>query len=238
MSDATSGPAGELTLRLTLPDGDTLALGRCLVGVVVLEAQADAEVSARLNLVEGDLWVEVRRPSGSAHVRWPWPVDTGPRDIALAAGQSLVAAVPLFATDASQPAFPSVGRYELVAHYSTARGTQLSSAGVAITRQAGDAAATRALQHRDVLQSLLSAGTLGAASDGLGVLAESDHVPTRTLARLALGQPVEEASDAALRAIAAVLPPHASPEDPRRDAALAAADADPALVAMLTGRPV
>jgi hypothetical protein len=227
--------AGGLTLRLTLPDGDVLELGRCLIGVVTLEAAVETEVDARLNLVEGDLWVEVRGPSGSARVCSPWPADSGRRTVALGAGRSLVAAVPLFATDASRPAFPSVGRYTLVAHYAALPGGELTSEEVTITRTPGDAGATRALEDRDVLQSLLSAGTLGAASEGLRVLAQSDHVPTRTLALLALGEAPDEASDAALRTVAAILPPHASPEDPRRDAALSAADGS--VAAMLTGSP-
>lgn len=233
--EMSEGASGGLTLRLTLPDGDELALGRCLIGVITLEATRETEVDARLNLVEGDLWVEVRGPSGSARVCSPWPADSGRRTVALEAGRSLVAAVPLFATDTSHTAFPSVGRYALVAHYAALPGGELTSAEVTITRTPGDADATRALQDRDVLQSLLSAGTLGAASDGLHVLAQSDHATTRTLALLALGEAPDERSDAALRAVAAVLPPHASPEDPRRDAALSAADGS--VVAMLTGSP-
>jgi hypothetical protein len=238
MSDPTAGPVGEMTLRLTLPDGAALALGRCLVGVVSIEASAPVEVNARLNLIEGDLWIEVHGPTGSARIGWPWPVDSGSRAVTLGTGETLTAAVPLLATDTSAPAFSAVGRYRLVARYAVGPGEPLASEPVAITREAGDAAATRALEHRDVLQSLLSAGTLGAASDGLAVLATSEHVPTRTLARLALGEHIEEWSPDAVRALAAVLPPHASPDDERRDAALAAVRSDAALAARLTGEPV
>ncbi|WP_251455438.1 hypothetical protein [Microbacterium sp. Marseille-Q6648] len=237
MSDATRGPVGQLTLRLTLPGGAAPALGYCLIGVIELEAvDGPAEANARLNLVEGDLWIDVEGPAGRARIGWPWPVDSGARRVTLAPGERLVAAVPLFATDTSAPALPVPGRYRLIAQYHSGPSGVLTGAPVAVTCAPGDAAASRALGHRDVLQSLLSAGTLGAASDGLAVLSRSDDDATRALAFLALGQAVET-SEGAVRALAAVLPPHASPDDPRRAAALAAAD-DPQLRAMLTGEVI
>lgn len=238
MSDPATGAAGQLQLRLTLPGG--AAPGRCVLGEMSLENGPDAgtavEANARLNLVEGDLWVEVDGPAGAVRVAWPWPADSGARRVQLAPGERLVAAVPLFATDTSAPVFPVPGRYRLTARFHAGPAGVVAAEPVTVACAAGDDAAVRALGHRDVLQSLLSAATLGAASEGLAVLAGSPDRATSALARLALGQGVEWTAEA-VRAVAAVMPPHASAEDPRRAQALAAAG-DERLRAMLAGDPV
>ena len=52
-------------LQLTLAVVDELPLDECLVGVVVLEAgDQTVMVSSRLNLIEGDLTIDLTGPAG------------------------------------------------------------------------------------------------------------------------------------------------------------------------------
>lgn len=246
----TTGEGGglELLLRLTAA---SVPLDRVVFADVELVATGSpATVSARLNLVEGDLEIEVAGAGGGAPVRttWPWPVDSAPRSADLPAGGRLVAAVPLLSSG-SAPLFPAPGRYELTARFAARRGEDFTSRPVTLVRTAPDDDALAArLADRDVLQSLLGAGIFGAAAPSLELLSASPDAGTAAAADLALGRTsalVDAASDpAVVRAVAALLPPGATGQDDRRDAvvARAAPGAGPGAVARavaaLTGRPL
>jgi hypothetical protein len=218
-------------LQLVVHADTSLPIDECLVITVTLEAATEtATVSARLNLIEGDLAIAVAGPAGySGRCAWPWPVDSMPRWIDLAPGRRLVGGVPLLATDTSAPLFPSPGEYTLTATFDAAPDTELSSAPVTVRRTKPDAEErAAALRDRDVLQSLLSASLLGAAADGLAVLASGGTLTTRALSAVALDRldaivttvdPDDYASVAEIaRAVSAVLPGGFSDADPRRAA--------------------
>ncbi|MBW9119980.1 hypothetical protein JNB63_07745 [Microbacterium trichothecenolyticum] len=239
-SDAHGGGGLELRLR---PVAASVPLDRIAFGEVELVAVGDAPgpVSARLNIVEGDLEISVT-PAGGTPVRaaWPWPVDSAPRSLVLAPGERLVACVPLLAAG-SVPLFPVPGRYELLARFAARPGLTLESNPVALVRTAAhDAALAAGLGDRDVLQSLLGAGVIGAASPKLEQLADSSDAGTAAAANLALGRTdaLAEAADdpAVARAVAALLPPGATGPDERRDAVVPRAGARDA--AVLSGKPL
>jgi hypothetical protein len=219
--------------QLDLRTDATLALDECLIAVLtVLPGDEPVRVSARLNLIEGDLVVTVTGPGGTAaRCAWPWPVDSQGRQVDLAPGRRLVGAVPLIGTDASTPLFASPGAYTVVAEYDAAPGLHLSSAPVTVRRTpAADEARAAALRDREVIQSLLSASVLGSGEAGLWAVAEGSRAATRTLAALALDQ-VERLglladADEQTRleiaaAVDAVLPEGVADADPRRIALLA-----------------
>jgi hypothetical protein len=214
-------------LRLELRTESPLPLDECLVGLVAVRAGAHAvEVSARLNLIEGDLTIAVSGPGGfSARCAWPWPVDAPSRTVQLAPGRRLVGAVPLIATDTGAPLFPSPGDYTLVATFDAAPGVRLTSPAVRVRRTPErDRARGAALRDREVLQSLLSTSALGNARAGLHAVATGANAATQALAALAIGNPqavVATARDGSTRAgataaIAAVLPAGVADDDTRR----------------------
>jgi hypothetical protein len=237
-SDAQGGGV-ELRLRLA---AETVPLDRIAYAELAIVAVGGAAtVSARLNLIEGDLDMQITGPDGHiARATWPWPVDSAPRSIELAAGERLVAAVPLVA-EGSEPLFPVPGRYEVVARFAVRPGETLASNTEVLVRTAAEDAARAAdLRDRDVVQSLLGAGVIGAAEPALERLAESEDTGTAVAARLALSRTdafAEDAADPAVsRAVAALLPPGATGRDERRDAVASRAPTRDA--AMLNGRPV
>ncbi|KAF2411741.1 hypothetical protein B1729_18705 [Microbacterium sp. B35-04] len=219
----------------------TVPLDRIAFADVELVARGAVTVSARLNLVEGDLEIDVTAP-GRPPLRatWPWPVDSAPRSVELAAGERLVASVPLLASG-SAPLFPAPGRYVLTARFAARPGETIEAQPVELVRTVPsdtDAARTAGLGDRDVLQSLLGAGVIGAAEPALERLAASADAGTAAAANLALGRTAALAAaaddPAVTRAVAALLPPGATGPDERRDAVLPAAGARSA--AALTGR--
>ena len=111
-------------LELVVQADTSLPIDECLVIIVTLEAGTEAAtVSARLNLIEGDLAVAVAGAAGyTARCAWPWPVDSMPRWVDLAPGRRLAGAVPLLATDTSAPLFPSPGEYTLTATFDAGPG--------------------------------------------------------------------------------------------------------------------
>ncbi|WP_426322492.1 hypothetical protein [Microbacterium sp. E-13] len=239
-SEAQGSDGLELRLR---PVAESVPLDRIAFAEVELVAvgEGSGPVSARLNLVEGDLEILVRSPAGTpVRAAWPWPVDSAPRSVELAPGERLVASVPLLSSG-SEPLFPVPGRYELVARFAVRPGVTLESNPAALTRTAPeDAAVAAGLGDRDVLQSLLGAGVIGAASPKLERLARSSDVGTAAAANLALGrvEALARAADdpAVARAVAALLPPGATGQDERRDAVMPRAGARDA--AALSGQPL
>ncbi|WP_285104614.1 hypothetical protein [Promicromonospora sp. MEB111] len=242
-ADTVRGGGLELRLR---PAAASVPLDRVVFADVELVATGGpATVSARLNLVEGDLEIEVAG-AGRTPVRatWPWPVDSAPRSVDLPAGGRLVAAVPLISSG-SVPLFAAPGRYELTARFAARRGESVAARPVALVRTAPDDAALAArLGDRDVLQSLLGAGVIGAAAPSLELLAASADAGTAAAANLALGRTgvlADAAADpAVVRAVAALLPPGATGQDDRRDAVASRVTAQAAArdAAALTGRPL
>ncbi|WP_194396891.1 hypothetical protein [Microbacterium atlanticum] len=233
---------GGLELRLRAVEA-SVPLDRIAFAEVELIAAGgpSGPVSARLNIVEGDLEILVT-PAGGAPLpaRWPWPVDSAPRSVELAQGERLLAAVPLLASG-SAPLFPVPGRYDLVARFAVRPGVLLESGRVSLVRTApADAALGATLRDRDVLQSVLGAGVIGGAAPHLERLAASADAATAAAADLALGRTaaLAEASDdpAVARAVAALLPPGATGPDERRDAVAPRASARDA--AALSGRPL
>ena len=101
-------------------------------------------------------------------------------------------------------------------------------------------AGAEGLGQRDVLQSLLGAGVIGASTPSLERLADSADAGTAAAANLALGRTdalADAAADPAVaRAVAALLPPGATGPDERRDAVTPRAAARDA--AALTGLPL
>lgn len=238
---AIAQEAGGLELRLR-PVEASVPLDRiAFAEVELLASGAAATVSTRLNLVEGDLEIDVVGAGGTpVRATWPWPVDSAPRSVELAAGERLVASVPLLASG-SAPLFPAPGRYELTARFAVRPGVTIESSPVALIRTAPeDAALAAGLGERDVLQSLLGAGVIGAAEPALERLAASADAGTAAAANLALGR-TDALADAAgepavARAVAALLPPGATGPDERRDAVAPRAGARGA--AALTGLPL
>jgi len=232
---------GGLELRLRLPAASVPLDRVAFAEVEVAAVGGAATVSARLNLIEGDLEVEVTGPDGRvARATWPWPADSALRSVALAAGERLVAAVPLV-SEGSEPLFPAPGRYDVVARFAARPGETLTSNTAVLVRTAGEDAALAAdLRDRDVVQSLLGAGVIGAAEPALERLAESEDAGTAAAARLALSRTdaleAADADPAVSRAVAALLPPGATGNDERREAI--ASRAAPRDVAMLSGRPI
>lgn len=237
-SIATDGGGLELRLR---PAAPSVPLDRIAFADVELVATRAATVSARLNLVEEDLEIEVVRAGGTpVRAAWPWPVDSAPRTIELAPGERLVASVPLLASG-SAPLFPVPGRYVLTARFAARPGETIESHPVELVRTApDDAGLAAALGTRDVLQSLLGAGVIGSSDAMLERLAASADAGTAAAANLALGRTsalAETADDPAVaRAVAALLPPGATGPDERRDAVAPRAGAHAA--AALTGVPL
>jgi hypothetical protein len=243
-------------LRLTLSAADRLPLDEPLVAIVRLVNQGTGPVtvSSRLNLAE-DLSVTVTGPGRApARAAWPWPVDSGLRQVRLAPGEVLEAGVLLLLADGAAPLFPVAGAYTLVAEFIPAPGDVVRGEPVTVVREEPlDSAARarmRALEDPQAAQSIASASVVGGAADALtGPIAET---PTgRLLAALATGDTAAARDAAAALAseagpavaaatTAAVLPPGLYPGDERISAVgatLAGQDDDGRAAALLAERP-
>ncbi|HEY5853550.1 MAG TPA: hypothetical protein VIW24_05720 [Aldersonia sp.] len=241
-------------LRVVLDAPARVPLDEVLVAIArVLNDGPEAVTSSnRVNLLEGDLDVVVNGPTGrTARAGWPWPIDSGLRQVELGPGEAVEGGVVLLVTDGLEPLFPVAGSYTLEARFHpTVRGVLQSPAVTVLREEPADAAGQRALEDPDAVQSLLSASQVGAAADNLAVLAGGDAPVARQLALLARGDAarVSEVSSAsagregaltAAAAITAVLPPGLFPGDERLNnavAALAGHD-DPRIRALLTAEP-
>jgi hypothetical protein len=177
-------------LQLTLSAADRLPLDEPLVAIVRLVNQGaePVTVSSRLNLAE-DLSVTVTGPGRApARAAWPWPVDSGLRQVRLAPGEVLEAGVLPLLADGAVPLFPVAGAYTLVAEFIPTPGKVVRSAPVTVVREEPlDSAARarlRALEDPQAARSIASGSLVGAAADALtGPIAET---PTgRLLAALA-----------------------------------------------------
>ncbi len=247
-SDTGLSDAG---LRLVLDVPSPSGLDEVLVGRVSLtnETTEPVSVNGRLTLAEGDLGVTATGAGGVLEAGWPWPADSGLRTLELAPGAALETGVLLLSTPTSQPLFPAAGRYTLVATYDVGgggRGPVVTSEPVSVTRTEPrtDAARAdrRALQDRDVIQSVAAGGTMGTAGPSLADLAEHATGPTALLARLAGGSAPASGDEAGSEdpvAAAAALTAVLLPGDERREALGAALDLgrDARARAMLRAEP-
>jgi hypothetical protein len=246
--------AADLQLRLEAPA--RLALDEPLVALARLATPAGpVTTSSRLNLIEGDLSVVVTGPgSHPVRVTWPYPVDSGLRQVTLTAGEVLEGGVLLLAASGREPLFPIAGVYELVAEFTPTPATTVTAQPVTVVREdpveAEGRARARALAEPAVMGSLMSASVAEPAADALaGPVAAT---PTgRLLAALAAGDPAEIRDAASALASAAgavapatiavaVLPPGLFPGDERLVAVAAAAgaqDDDGRAAALLAEHP-
>jgi hypothetical protein len=241
-----------LRLELTVPD--EVPLDEVLLALVRLvnDGAAPLTTSSRLNLVEGDLEVVVAAPGGTAiPARWPWPVDSMPRQVELAPGQAITGSAVIL-TAGSEPLFEAPGVYTLTATFMPSPGVSVSTGPVRVRRPevAGPERRKRRgdLADRAVVQSLASASVLSGAAEGVARLAETGPPVARVLALLAtadvvaLSSAAADAADAVLpaAAVAAVLPPGLYREDERRDAittVVTRRDDDGTAAALLDGAP-
>lgn len=244
-------------LTLTLDAPAELPLDEALVVVVRLRNDGTEPVvtSSRLDLAEGDLSVWVGR-EGADRVRaeWPWPVDSGRREVTLAPGEELVGSALLLAPAARL--FPVPGDYSVVATFAPRPDAEVASAPVSVRRTEayddGGRARRRALEDPEVVQSICSMSEIGSAAEGLDLLARTGAPVARLLSATVtsvtadLGPVVDEAVGATdavtvAAALASVLPPGLFPGDERLAlAADAVADAvagsgDTTAVALLSG---
>jgi hypothetical protein len=243
-------------LRLSLEVPARLALDEPLVALARLATAAGpVRSSSRLNLIEGDLSVVVTGPGpGPVRATWPYPVDSGLRQVTLNAGEVLEGGVLLLAGGGREPLFPIAGAYELVAEFTPTPATMVTASAATVVRDdptdSEGFARARALADPAVVGSLMSASVASAAADALaGPVAATPA--GRLLAALAAGDPAEIRSAASALAEAggpvapvatavSVLPPGLFPGDERLAAVAAVAaarDDDGRAAALLAERP-
>lgn len=229
-------------LRLDVSANHEIPLDEVVILTVAVTAEGPTEVRGQLSLLSGDLQVRVTGPDGvTRRAGWPWPADGIGRVLELEQGQTLAAGVPVIATASSQPLLARPGRYRLDVSFRANDDAELIAEPLTITRTSpSHPGAAGPLGERDVIQSLLSASTLGSAAPALGALGAGGP-RVRLLAALATGEaieaqglsPVEQAAT-----LTAVLPADVFGDDPRLQAASRSFDAaDRAAAAMLRGRP-
>jgi hypothetical protein len=245
-------------LRLALTSPERVPLDEVLVVAVRLvnDASAPVTTSSRLDLAEGDLDVVVQGPDRKPRrAGWPWPVDSALRQVELKPGQALECGALLLSEGGTGPLFPVAGSYTLVGSFTPIPVEVVRSEPVRVMREepVDDEARARrrALQDRNVAQSLAAASVMGTASTAVAALADSGPPVARLLARLAGGDVEALARTAAdvvgetdslttARAVASVLPAGLYPGDERREAvasALSGHDETGRALAVLTGQP-
>jgi hypothetical protein len=124
-------------LQLSIEAPSRLALDEPLIALARLATAAGpVTTSSRLNLIEGDLSVVVTGPGDRRPVRatWPYPVDSGLRQVTLAAGEVLEGGVLLLAGSGREPLFPIAGAYELVAEFTPTPATMVTAQPVTVVR--------------------------------------------------------------------------------------------------------
>lgn len=230
-------------LRLAVSADREIPLDEVVIITVAVTAAVRTQVYGQLSLLSGDLQVIVTGPDGTPRrAGWPWPADSIGRVLELEQGQTLAGGVPVIATASSQPLLVQPGRYRLDVSFRANDDADLVAEPLTITRTpAGDPGAAGPLGEREVIQSLLSASTLGSAAPALDALGAGGP-RVRLLAALASGQPTDAtpglSSIEQAATLTAVLPADVFREDPRLRAATLTFDtADVAAAAMLRGTP-
>ena len=154
---------------------------------LVNRGAAPLSVSARLNLMEGDLALAVQGPDGAARTLAGWQADTAPRRATLAPGEEIAGAINLLASSTG-PVFPAPGRYTVDAAFSAVpRRPALHADPVAVEVRLPltdeERAVAQLLQDPALREALLLA-TPDKAPDGLHALARFTHTLDGRLAAL------------------------------------------------------
>lgn len=127
--------AGEEGLSVRLDVASPVVAGLAALALLRVSNSGAAPllVSARLNLMEGDVSLLVTDPAGGVREIRGWQADTGLHRVELAPGQALVGALNLL--DAPDgPIFPGPGGYRLAAHYTASpRAAPIESAAVPVS---------------------------------------------------------------------------------------------------------
>jgi len=181
-----------VTLRLELAAPDRVGLDEPLVATARLRNDGPDPVvtSARLNLHEGDLLLNVTRPDATTgQVVWAWPIDSALRRIELGPGAVLESGV-LVHWAVGGLVMPVADRYRLAASLTAAPDVLVEAAPIDVLRtDAADEdglAAQRLLLEPDVARSVAAAAPMGTAAPVLADLARRGPPTTRLLAALAL----------------------------------------------------
>ena len=126
----------DLQLELTAPG--QLGLDEPLVTVARLSNRGARPLttSSRLNLVEGDLWVVVSGPGQQPHrSTWPYPVDSGLRQVILDPGEFIEGGVLLLVGPGREAMFPVPGVYSIAAEFSPTPTEVVRSDPLTVLRQ-------------------------------------------------------------------------------------------------------
>ena len=105
-------------LKATLEIAGPVVLGRAALAVIRIANLGPAPVwaSARLNLMEGDVALQVTDPGGGVREVKGWQADTGLNRVELPPGQEIVGAIDLLEAP-DGPIFPRPGDYRMAALY-------------------------------------------------------------------------------------------------------------------------
>lgn len=157
-----------------------------------------ALVSARLNLMEGDVSLTVTDPGGGERLIRGWQADTGLHRVELPPGQSLLGVINLLDTPEG-PVFPAPGDYRLRADYTPGpRAPAISAPPIPVTvvPRSGAEEELAALVTDPAVRRGLVLGDRDSAPDKLHEIAR--RFPGTLEARLAgliVGDPDPEAAD-------------------------------------------
>jgi hypothetical protein len=165
------------SLVLTLEVQEPVIVGLSALGTlrVTNRATTPITISARLNLMEGDVRLIVTGPDGNRRDLRGWQADTILRQVDLAPNEQLVANLNLLQTEEG-PVFQSPGRYQLQAEFSPSLQSEaITSPPVVVNARAPQTDAERGvaqlLSNDRVRQSIVLAQD-DASPDELVQLAE------------------------------------------------------------------
>jgi hypothetical protein len=127
--------AGEEGLSVRLEVAQPVVAGLAALALLKITNSGPAPllVSARLNLMEGDVSLVVTDPGGGMREVKGWQADTGLHRVELPPGHELVGALN-FLDAPDGPIFPGAGEYRLAAHYTPSpRAAPIPSAAVPVS---------------------------------------------------------------------------------------------------------
>ena len=166
----------DLHLHLRVEEPVICGLPALAVLRIVNRGAEPVLVSARLNLMEGDVGLTVTGPSGESRELEGWQADTTLNRVSLPPGQQLVGALTLLETPQGS-VFPEPGTYSITARYRPdPRSDPIASGPVRLevqaAREGAEVALARQLADLAVRQSLLL-GQADAAPSGLREIASA-----------------------------------------------------------------
>jgi hypothetical protein len=158
-----------LSVALEVPENITVGLSVLATLRVKNSGASPVTISARLNLMEGDVRLILTGSSGAPRVIQGWQADTMLRQVTLQPGEQLVGSMNLLQTE-SGPIFTAPGRYRLEAQYTpSAREEPIGSTPVVLTvrqpKTDAERGAAEVLEDETVRRAL--------------VLAEPDSAPEK-----------------------------------------------------------